>query len=82
MVVPYYYLHNKTDNSFLELHTKEVVDYFDLEYESEVDDSEYYEQHNNYLSNIRTGKYKDLYLKIEYQYPSEKNGWNEVVLTD
>jgi hypothetical protein len=79
-VVPYYGLFNKTDSKYLELHTKEVVRYFDF---NDGDLENITDNHfSDYLSNIRSGKYKDLILKIDYQYPSEQNGWKSVILTD
>ncbi len=77
-----YELYNTIDNRYLEITTKDFMDYMDItegDFENINDDYEWY---IDYISKIRNGDYKDLLLELHYQYPSHNNGWEPIEIND
>jgi hypothetical protein len=77
-VIPGYKLHTSSDSIWLDLTTKEYMDYFGMTEEDFDDIDDDYKHFIKYVSNIRNGKYKGLMLKIHYQYPSVINEWEPI----
>jgi predicted DNA-binding protein len=77
-----YELHNTTDEMFLEITTKDFMDYIGMTEDDFEDIDDDYQFSIDYISRIRRGEYKDLFLKLHYQYPSEINGWEPIEIND
>jgi hypothetical protein len=77
-----YELHNGIDYTYMEITTKEFMDYMGTTEDDFEDIDDDFKWSVNYTSKIRKGEYKDLVLKLHYQYPSENNGWEPIEIND
>jgi hypothetical protein len=77
-----YQLHNKTDDTWLDITSKDYMDYFGMTEDDFDDIDDDYKWSIDYISKIRIGEYKDLFLKLHYQYPSESHGWEPIEIND
>ena len=77
-----YELHNTIDSTFLEITTKDYMDYFGMTEDDFDDIDDDYQWSIDYISKIRSGEYKDLFLKLHYQYPNDNHGWEPIEIND